>query len=152
MSGSKRHSRLALAERLPPGYLLEVSRFPWYDCGMRFLPLRRILVALVLLTFVGGSWLSAAAEEAPSPCMMAMDACMPMGGDVAKQAPSDRSMPCEKGVPSCAKQLCCLAGAMLLTGAPPSVTLRHSVIRYRVASPQRDGMSVEPELFPPIAS
>ena len=90
---------------------------------MRFLLLRRILVALLLLTFVGGSWLSAAAQEAPSPCMMAMDAGMPMGGDMAKQAPSDRSMPCEKGVPSCAKQFCCLAGAMLLTGAPASVTL-----------------------------
>ena len=104
-------TRLALAGRLPLGYLLEASRFPWYHCGMRFLLLRRILVALLLLTFVGGSWLSAAAQEAPSPCMMAMDAGMPMGGDVAKQAPSDRSMPCEKGVPSCAKQLCCLSPA-----------------------------------------
>ncbi len=119
---------------------------------MRFLLLRRILVVLLLLTFVGGSWLSAAAQEAPSPCMMAMNAGMPMSGNMAKQAPSDRSMPCEKDVPSCAKQLCCLAGAVLLTGAPASVTLRHSVIRYRVASPQRDGMSVEPELFPPIVS
>ena len=60
-------TRLALAERLPLGYLLEASRFPWYPCGMRFLLLRRILVALVLLTFVSGSWLSAAAHEGPAP-------------------------------------------------------------------------------------
>jgi len=145
-------TRLALAGRLPLDYLLEARRFPWYHCGMRFLLLRRILVALLLLTFVGGSWLSEAAQEAPSPCMMAMDAGMPMGEGMAKQAPSDRSMPCEKGVPSCAKQLCCLAGAMLLTGVPASVTLRHTIVRYRPTGPQRGGLSVEPELFPPIAS
>jgi len=120
---------------------------------MRFSLLRRILAAFVLLTFVGGSWLSAAAEEAPrSPCMMAMDAGMPMGGDVAKQVSSDRSMPCDQGMPSCNKQLCCLAGAMLLAGEQPSVTLKHSIIRYRPTGPQQGGMSVEPELLPPIAS
>src|SRR3954447_26837670 len=111
---------------------------------MHFPLLRRILVALVLLTFVGGSWLSAAAQEAPrSPCTMAMDTGMPMGGNVAKLASSDRSMPCEQGAPSCNKQLCCLAGAMLLVSEVQPVTLRHSVIHYRPTGLQLGGMSVE---------
>src|SRR3954454_4625920 len=90
-SHSRARERLPLAKSRHGRYLLEAARFPWYYRRMCFPLLRRLLVALLLLTFVGGSCLSAAAAKAPSPCMTAMDAGMPMGGDVAKQAPSDRS-------------------------------------------------------------
>src|SRR4051794_25778568 len=105
MASGQGSERLPLAEASPLSYFLEAACFRWYCCRMLFSLLRRFLVVLLLLTFVGGSWLSAAAQEAPHPCTMAM------GGDMAKQAPSDRSMPCEQSVPGCSKQLCCLVGA-----------------------------------------
>lgn len=104
--------------------------------------LRRIVLALLLLTFVGGSGLSAAAQAAALPCMIAMQA----SGDPAG------SMPCERSMPGCTKQICCMTSSSpsVLVAPPGLVLLPQSAVRYITVPPEHGGRSVEPELFPPI--
>ena len=114
--------------------------------------LRRLIFGLMLLTFVGGPWLSAAAEAAPKPCMMAMAGGSDHAGMMAMSG-SGKSMPCQDSTPACMKRICCLVGATLLVPPPstPSV-LAVSTVRYLPTASPGGGRSVEPELFPPITA
>ena len=115
--------------------------------------LRSIVLTLLLLTFVGGSWVSAFAQSAPRPCPMAMD--MGMKADAAQDgtmkgdAPAT-PMPCEDGTPACAKRICCFVGTALPTPPPGVTPVSFGMIQYLPADAPQGGRSIEPELFPPI--
>lgn len=110
---------------------------------MRCSVLRSIVLTLLLLTFVGGSWVSAYAQPAPQPCPMAME----MGMKV--DAPA-MPMPCEDGTPACTKRICCLIGTALPMSPPAETPVSFGMIQYLPTDAPQGGRSIEPELFPPI--
>lgn len=119
---------------------------------MRHPVLRSIVLALLLLTFVGGSWVSAAAQTAPQPCPMAMKMAMKADSQAAssKATAPDKPMPCQDSAPGCAKRICCLIGATLLIPSPTFAPLSFGIVQYVAMDASQGGRSIEPELFPPI--
>lgn len=119
---------------------------------MRHPVLGRFVLALLLLTFVGGPWLSAAAEAAPKPCTMMMSGDNASGVGPMKMGDTDKPMPCHDSTPACMKRICCLVSTTL-PAAPPSVALPvPSGVHYPLAASLDGGRSVKPELFPPISA
>lgn len=120
---------------------------------MRSFTLRTVLLALLLLTFVGASWVSAFAQTAPQPCPMAMEMDMKVEAASAAMMKTDAPampMPCEDGTPACTKRICCLIGTALPM-PPPAVTLvSFGMVQYLPTDAPQGGRSIEPELFPPI--
>jgi hypothetical protein len=114
--------------------------------------LRRVLLVLLLLTFVVSGWPSASAQAAPSPCMMAMATGDAPDASLAKAGQPKGSMPREDGTPACMKRVCCLASTTLLSPPPVLPVLAASTVRYPPAAPLQGGRSIEPELFPPITA
>src|SRR5688572_29318823 len=84
-----------------------------YRSAMRHLMLRCLAYSLVLLTFIGVSWLPAA-PASPPPCAMAMseDDMADMG--MMRAADPSPAQPYSDTTPACAKRICCLVGAPLL--------------------------------------
>jgi hypothetical protein len=121
---------------------------------MRYPFLRRFVLSLLLLTFVGGPWLSAAADAAPKPCAMAMSADTASNDAGMMTMPgAGKSMPCQDSTPACMKRICCLMGATLLIPQPSALSvLATSTVRYLPTALPGGGRSVEPELFPPITA
>jgi hypothetical protein len=127
---------------------------------MRILVLRRLLVVLTGLAFLGG----AVVQAMPSARLMASacgDATQTVTGDCcAKMAMKDHAMPAPmKQVPckgillDCAKQLGCITSQAL----PASLTALGSPTAYGCVAywpplASRTGLSVKPDLFPPIAA
>jgi hypothetical protein len=118
---------------------------------MHHVALRRIVLALLLLTFVGGGWPLVAVQAAPQPCTMAMtgssmpDTAMPAGHP-------DKPIPCEDAIPACAKQFCYPAGVILAVPQPFPLPQIRGAMQYLPETSPHGGRIVEPELFPPIAA
>ena len=127
---------------------------------MRILVLRRLLIVLTGLAFLVG----AAVQVMPSARLMALDcanAAQTMTGDCcAKMAMKDHVMPAPmKQVPckgislDCANQVGCISSPAL---PAPATALGSPTAYGHVAywSPlvSRAGLSIKPDLFPPIAN
>jgi len=126
---------------------------------MRILILRRLLIVLTGLSFLVG----AAVQAMPSARLMAStcgysmqtatgDCCAKMAmNDHGRPAPM-KQVPCKGISLDCAKQLGCISSLALLA---PSTTLGSPTVYGRVAywppAPSRAGLSLKPDLFPPIA-
>ena len=127
---------------------------------MRILVLRRLLIVLTGLAFLVGATVHAMprAEFMASGCM---DAAQTATGDCcAKMAMKDHATPAPmKQVPckgislDCAKQLGCISSPAL---PAPSTALGSPTAYGRVAYwpplASRAGLSIKPDLFPPIAN
>jgi hypothetical protein len=116
---------------------------------MRSSALRTLLLALLLLTFVGASWVSAFAQTAPQPCPMGMKMDIKTDLEPAGSAPAD-PMPCMDSTPACAKRICCLIGTALPMSPPAETPVSFGMIQYLPTDAAQGGRSIEPELFPPI--
>jgi len=127
---------------------------------MRTLVLRRLLIILTGLAFLGG----AAVQAIPTACFMApasMDAANTATGDCcANMAMEDHAAPAPmKQVPckgislDCANQPGCISSSAL---PAPLIALGSPTAYGRAAYwpplASRAGLSVEPALFPPITS
>src|SRR5947209_4179175 len=114
--------------------------------------LRRLLVALTVVAFVGGMTLqaspSAAALGLPGNSQADMG-CPQM----ATHQPAEQKPIPNRGMDSdCVKQMGCLGTPSLPTRSDePAVPVTFSRIIYSLASRRQAGSSVEPELLPPIA-
>lgn len=116
-------------------------------------PVLRCIVLALLLTFVGGSSVSAATQTSPQPCPMAMKMAMKAdagAADLMKASTPGKPMPCDHSTPACAKRICCLIGATLPVPLPVVTPVSFGMVQYLPVDTQRDGLSIEPELFPPI--
>src|SRR5205085_337659 len=112
--------------------------------------LRRALVLVTLLAFVGGMTLQAMPSAAALglPVSSQAAACPHMethNPGTQKPAPS-------RGVDAdCVKQMGCLGIANLpIRPGEPAAPVTYSKVIYSVPSTPRDGASVKPELLPPI--
>jgi len=124
---------------------------------MRILVLRRLLIVLTGLSFLIGATVHAMLPAA-SACMDAAqtatdDCCVKMAmKDHATPAPM-KQVPCKGISLDCAKQVGCISSPAL---PAPSTALWSPTAYGRVAywSPlaSRAGLSIKPDLFPPIAS
>ena len=117
---------------------------------MRILVLRRLLIVLTGLSFLIGATVHAMLPAA-SACMDAAqtatdDCCVKMAmKDHATPAPM-KQVPCKGISLDCAKQVGCISSPAL---PAPSTALWSPTAYGRVA---RAGLSIKPDLFPPIAS
>ena len=125
--------------------------------GMRILVLRRLLIVLTGLSFLIGAAVHAM-PSAASACMDAAqtaidDCCVKMAmKDHATPAPM-KQMPCKGISLDCAKQVGCISSPAL---PAPSTALgsptAYGRVEYWPPLASRAGLSIKPDLFPPIAS
>jgi hypothetical protein len=127
---------------------------------MRILVLRQLLIVLTGVAFIFGATVQAMqpAEFMASACMDAAqpaidDCCVKMAmKDHATPAPMNQ-VPCKGISLDCANQVGCISSTAL---PAPSTALWSPTAYGRVAywSPlaSRAGLSIKPDLFPPIAS
>jgi hypothetical protein len=123
--------------------------------GMRILVLRRLLIVLTGLSFLIGATVhamlpAAACMDAAQPAVD--DCCVKMAmNDHATPAPM-KQVPCKGMSLDCAKQVGCVSSPAL---PAPSTALWSPTAYEHVAycSPvaSRAGLSIKPDLFPPIA-
>jgi hypothetical protein len=119
--------------------------------------LRRLVVALSVLAFVGGMTVQAV----PSALALGLSS---MAGDakadpecprMAMEHPRDRvpvPLPCKGIMPDCVKQMGCLGIAALPDHSDRiSVPVAYGIVAYSAPCPVLSGRDVEPDLFPPIA-
>jgi hypothetical protein len=124
---------------------------------MQPLVLRRLLIVLTGLSFLMGAAVQAM-PPAASACMDAAqtaidDCCVKMAmKDHATPAPM-KQVPCKGISLDCAKQVGCISSPAL---PAPSTALGTPTVYGRAAywppATSRIGLSVKPDLFPPIAS
>lgn len=114
----------------------------------------RLTVALTLLAFVGGMTLQLMPPKA------ALASGSALAGDCAHMAtPADHAGPVHKGscktgvdYSECIKQMGCLGTPSLpLRLDAASVPIAYTTIAYWTPARSRQGRSIKPDLFPPIA-
>jgi hypothetical protein len=139
------------------GDLERRSRYA-YVADMRILVLRRLLIVLTGLAFLVGAAVQAmpSAEFMASACMGAAktatgDCCANMA---MKDHPAPlKQVPCKGISLDCAKEFGCISTPAL---PAPSTALGSPTVYGRVAywppATSRAGLSIKPDLFPPIAN
>jgi hypothetical protein len=130
-----------------------------YVAAMRILVLRRLLIVLTGLAFLTG----AAVQVTPPAAFMAsacMGAANTTGDCCANMAMKDhpapapmKQVPCKGISLDCAKEFGCISSPAL---PAPSTALGSPTVYGRVAywppATSRAGLSIKPDLFPPIAN
>lgn len=122
--------------------------------------LRRIAAVFTVLSFVGGATVQALPPSdllsAPSNGTMAgMADCehMAMATQPEQQSGSTLPLPCKGMTPDCLKWMGCIGFPSLPASAGEiGVRVEHGRIDYWSAAPMSAGVSVEPDLLPPIAA
>jgi hypothetical protein len=121
--------------------------------------LRRLLIALAALGLISGQPAFApptTMDSTGNVMAQASDLGMPcsqMSGMQGVDGMSKNKMPCNTMTPDCPKQMACaqkpaLAERFAVSEAP----LAFATVIYWASLPLRDGLTVEPDLSPPIAS
>ncbi len=128
---------------------------------MSFLAILRSLVIALVVLGMSASAMAYAMPKAMDQTLMAsgpgQDAGAPCGmmgamhGNVGKAGKSE--MPCNTITPDCVKMMVCLQTAALpehgrLEGGPVTFV----AVTYRVSASLRTGLTLEPELSPPLAA
>jgi hypothetical protein len=120
---------------------------------MLWILLHRLAIALTILAFVGGMTLQlmplkaafAARGTAPAP-----SDCSHMGMS-PQDAGDDHAVPCKGMDPECVKQMGCLGTpSMPLRLGAEFVRLAYGKVVYWTPATFRAGVSVKPDLLPPI--
>ncbi|MBI3514894.1 MAG: hypothetical protein HY060_12655 [Proteobacteria bacterium] len=120
--------------------------------------LRRAAIVLTGLAFLGGATVQALPPNDLLPAsaqdpMTVMADCGHMDMQPAQHSGSTKPMPCTGVTPDCLKWMGCIGFPSLpmplgLAGAP----VEYGRVAYWLAAAFSDGVSVEPDLLPPIAA
>lgn len=115
--------------------------------------LRRFLIGLIILPFLGGLTLQAmpaskAADTlAAVPAMDCIHMTMPGQGSAA-----GKSVPCETNNADCLKQMVCFGPLALPTRSGEHLPVTYLLVTYWSPDSSGTGRLLAPEPFPPIAS
>jgi hypothetical protein len=125
---------------------------------MMLLFVHRLLSLVTALAFLGGATLQAMPmadiqEMQPRAGAMQVDLpCDQMTAMAQASKPAGDPLPCKGLTLDCIKQMGCVGVPSLLPSADVLATsVVYAAIIYWPARPQLDGVSREPDLFPPIA-
>ena len=116
--------------------------------------LHRVILAVTILAFVGGMTL----QLMPPKAAFAASGTVSVSGDCShmtmppQDAGSAHAMPCKGIDAECVKQMGCLGTPSLpLRLGANIVRLAYGKVVYWAPAAVRDGRSIKPDLFPPIA-
>ena len=114
--------------------------------------LHHLLVVLTALAFLGGATLQAMPVEKAQtmPVMQANMPCDQMAGMMQNAHPGGQA-PCKGVTPECIKQMGCIGIPSLPSGHTLSTPVNYATIRYSQPQQRLQSVSLEPDLFPPIA-
>lgn len=120
--------------------------------GGMFRLLHRLLVALTAFAFFGGGILQAMPVEngQGSHTMQVGMPCDQMTG-MMQSPKSGTEMPCKGITPECIKQMGCIGFPSLPATHQLSTSVTYAVVSYHLLQQSVQGVSPEPDLFPPIA-
>src|SRR4051812_2144815 len=115
--------------------------------------LHRLILTVTLIAFIGGMTL----QLMPPKAAFAASAAAPVAGDCAEMAMmaadqgAGHAMPCKGMDPECVKQMRCLGTPSLpLRLGDNVVNFAYGKVAYWTPATFRDGLSIKPDLFPPI--
>jgi hypothetical protein len=110
------------------------------------------LLVLTAFAFFGGATLQAMPVEnrQGSHTMQVGIPCDQMAGMMQSPKPGTE-MPCKDIMPDCIKQMGCIGFPNLPTTHQLSTPVTYAVVRYHPLQQSVQGVSPEPDLFPPIA-
>jgi hypothetical protein len=114
---------------------------------MRHRLVRRLLAALVLLPFLGGTTLRAMPAASTGGASAAMDCIhmtMPGQGDQA-----GKSVPCRTNNIDCLKQMACVGPLVLPARTGEQLAVTYVPVSYWPVAFSGTGRSIAPEPFPP---
>lgn len=118
---------------------------------MRFAPLRRVFMLIVLGAFmcVGIGQPMPFAQATPTSDMPGMSMTMDMGDGSAMPMPMP--MPCKGKIPNCYSSMGCIFMVALPPAYTPTATqLAWSRVVYASVASRHAGLSLQPDLGPPI--
>ncbi len=136
--------------------LLEPAAWPPYVLDMLIGLLRRVVIVLTGLAFLGGATVQALppSDLAPASTQPASDAtadCAHMAMAPAHHPDSSQPMPCTGVTPDCLKAMGCIGFPNLPTAAGQvAEPVDYGRVAYWSAVALGDGRSIAPILLPPI--
>jgi hypothetical protein len=117
--------------------------------------LHRVLVAVTVLAFLGGTTVQAMPRADPQDVAeQAMQVGMPceyMATMAAASKTAGGHMPCKGITPDCIKQMGCIGFPTLPSTDGLSTQVAYTTLRYRLMQHRLTGLALKPALFPPIA-
>lgn len=116
----------------------------------------RLLILATALAFLGGATLQAmpvaSVQEVQADATQASLPCEHMAAMTQASEPTNESQPCKGVTPDCIKQMGCIGVPNLLPASEAVATLvEYATITYWSPRLMLDGVSHQPDLFPPIA-
>lgn len=120
--------------------------------------LRRVAILFSGLAFLAGATVQALPPSALQPAAAAevmadMSDCPHMGAQAMPGSHPSKPMPCTGITPDCVKWMGCIGSPNLPTPAGAvSAPVEHVHVAYLMMSSAGDGVSIEPDLLPPIVA
>ena len=114
--------------------------------------LHRLLMVLTAFAFLSGATLQAMPVDNAQigPATQANMPCDQMAGMMQNAHPGGQA-PCKGVTPECIKQMGCIGIPSLPSGHTLSTPVNYATIRYSQPQQRLQSVSLEPDLFPPIA-
>jgi hypothetical protein len=117
--------------------------------------LHRVLVAVTVLAFLGGTTVQAMPpadlQDVAEQAMQVGMPCDHMTTMASASKTADGHMPCRGITPDCIKQMGCIGFPTLPSTDGLSTQVAYTTLRYRLMQHRLTGLALKPALVPPIA-
>lgn len=117
--------------------------------------LRRLTLALTAVAFLSGATVQVLPQSSEAMMALAAAASGPMADcdQMAMQHPAPgRPMPCKTVTTDCLKMSCIGSPSLPVRAALVAAPVEYGQVVYAATSRGRPGISIEPDLLPPIAA